>query len=292
MASGHGYLVIGGDSLVGKSLVRSLELRGHRVLSSTRRSDTLNKSRLYLDFQRDESFEVPNGIDYVFVVAAATNYERCESDPLAQRINVELIPRLVLSLLKQRVFVTFISTNAVFGGERPWPQEDDPHAPSIPYAWQKSQAEKIVSVGASKAGTEDHLNIVRLTKILDSNTSPLPAWFLAWSLGEHIQPFSDLIFAPISVKFAGDSLAAIGECRVSGNLHISGAENISYVDLAGSLARDMAIDPRLLKPTTAVESGVHIPFKPRYSGLGMVRTTQLTGLKPQSLGDVALDLLS
>lgn len=291
MTDEPGYLVVGGDSLVGGGLLRALERRGHRVLASTRRRETLDEKRVYLDFESDEPFKVPHGIDYAFIVAAATNYERCETDPLAHRINVELIPRLVLSLLGQNVFVTFISTNSVFGGDRPWPQEDDSHAPGIAYARQKDEAEKIIREGASKAGTEGRLNIVRLTKILDRQTSPLPAWFSTWSRGEAVQPFSDLIFAPMSVQFVGESLATIGEKRISGNLHLSGAENISYVDLATHLARATGVDPGLIEPTTSEKKGIHVPFKPRYSGIGMQRTSALTGLKPQTLDGVVLDLV-
>lgn len=292
MNRGKGYLVVGGDSLVGGGLFRALRRRGHVALVSTRRRETLGADRICLDFESDEAFLAPTQIDYAFIVAAATNYERCETDPLAHRINVDLIPRLVLSLLDQGVFVAFISTNSVFGGERPWPHEDDPHAPGIAYAKQKDEAEKIIRQGASRAGTEERLNIVRLTKILDRQTSPLPAWCSAWARGEPVQPFADLIFAPMSVQFVGEALATIGEKRVSGNLHLSGAENVSYVDLATHLARAMGVDPRLIEPTTAEAKGIHIAFKPRYSGLGMSRTTQLTGLKPQSIAEVARDLAS
>jgi dTDP-4-dehydrorhamnose reductase len=288
----HGYLVVGGDSLVGGGLVRALERRGHRVLASTRRRSTVDEKRVHLDFENDEPFKVPHGIDYAFIVGAATNYERCETDPLAYRINVELIPRLVASLLAQGVFVTFISTNSVFGGERPWPHEDDPHAPGIAYAKQKDEAERVIRADVRRLNAEQRFNIVRLTKIMDANTSPLPNWFSAWDRGEVVQPFADLIFAPMSVQFVGESLATIGEKRVSGNLHLSGVENVSYVDLANNLAGHMGIEPRLIEPTTAEAKGIHIAFKPRYSGLGMSRTTQLTGLKPQSIADVARDLAS
>jgi dTDP-4-dehydrorhamnose reductase len=205
---------------------------------------------------------------------------------------VELIPRLVASLLEQGVFVTFISTNSVFGGERPWPGEEDPHAPGIAYAKQKSAGENVILASARRLDALNRLNIVRLTKILNRDTSPLPAWFAAWQRGEPVQPFSDLIFAPMSVRFVGEALATIGEKRIPGHLHLSGAENVTYVDLANTLAERLRIDPALIAPTTAVEKGVNIPFKPRYSGLGMRRTTALSGIEPQTLADVADDLLA
>lgn len=284
------YLVVGGDSLVGGGLYRALEQRGYGPLASTRRAGTVSAWRVHLDFESEAAFRVPQGVDYVFLVAAATNYDRCEKDPLAYRINVEFIPRVVASMLEQGVFVTFVSTNSVFGGERPWPREDDPHAPGIAYARQKDEAEKVIRAAAARLKAEERLNIVRLTKILDRDTSPLPNWFAAWKRGEVVQPFSDLIFAPMSVQFVGNALATLGEKRIAGDLHLSGAENVSYVDLAKSLADRLGVDSRLIVPTTAEEKGVNIPFKPRYSGLGMQRTTQLSGIEPQTLADVANDL--
>jgi dTDP-4-dehydrorhamnose reductase len=286
----NGYLVVGGDSLVGGELFRALERRGHAALASTRRRDTVDDRRVHLDFESEAPFQILVGVDYAFVVAAATNYDRCEKDPLAHRINVELIPRLIASLLEQGLFVTFISTNSVFGGDRPWPHEDDPHAPGIAYARQKAEAEKIIQADANRLGAGGRLNIVRLTKILSRDTPPLPNWFAAWKRGKAVQPFSDLTFAPMSVRFVGEALATIGEKRVPGNLHLSGAENVTYVELADHLARRLELDPRLIVPTTAEEKCVNIPFKPRYSGLGMRRTTELTGVLPQTIDDVANDL--
>lgn len=286
------FLVVGGDSLVGGGLFRALEKRGYQPYATTRRSEKVDDRYVYLDFESEEQFIPPPSVDYVFVVAAATNYDRCETDPSAKLINEILIPRFVESMLQLGLFVTFVSTNSVFGGDRPWPHEEDPHQPGIAYAKQKAEAEKTIRAAASTRGAEQRLNIVRLTKILDKGTSPLPNWFTAWGRNEVVSPFSDLIFAPMSVNFVGEALATIGEKRVAGDLHLSGAENISYVDLAYSLAERLGIDTGLIAPTTAEERGVHIPFKPRYSGLGMRRTTEMTGLTPQRLADVANDLVA
>jgi dTDP-4-dehydrorhamnose reductase len=37
---------------------------------------------------------------------------------------------------------------------------------------------------------------------------------------------------------------------------------------------------------------VHIAFKPRFSGLGMTRTTELTGIAPQPLDRLVDDLIA
>ena len=290
MSANGGYLVVGGDSLVGGGLVRALTRRNRRVIASTRRMDSVSEQRVFLDFESETKFLVPEGINYVFIVAAATNYERCETDPLAYRINVEFTPRLVGWLLEQGVFVTFISTNSVFGGERPWPHENDPHLPGIPYAKQKAEAEIVIQDIVRRLHAEERFNVVRLTKILNRATPPLPTWFQAWDRGDAIQPFSDLTFAPMSVRFVGEALATIGESRIPGALHLSGAQNVSYVDLAYGLASAMEVSRTLIEPTTAEAKGIHIPFKPRYSGIGMQRTTALTGLLPQPLYEVAIDV--
>ncbi len=285
------FLVVGGDSLLGRGLLRALERRGNTVLVTTRRRETQNSRRLYLDFESEFPFHMPFNFDYAFIVAAATNYDRCELDAVARRINIELIPRLVISLIDQGVFVTFISTNTVFGGERPWPNEDDLSAPCIAYARQKDEAEALIRAAAIHSQSDNRLSIVRLTKMLAPNTPPLPSWFSAWKCGETVEPFSDLIFAPMSVRFVGESLASLGEMRIPGNLHLSGAENITYVELAQCLAHRMGIDPGLIMPTTAEKKGVNIQFKPRYSGLGMQRTTAISGLTPQSISDVVNDIV-
>lgn len=285
-----GYLVVGGDSLVGASVVRALESDGEKVYATTRRRETLGKKRIFLDFESPEDFEVPEGVDTALVIAAATNYDFCERDPMARVINAELVPRTIAALLEHGIYVLFVSTNSVFGGERPWPHEDDPHDPSIAYARQKSEGEAAVLDATKRLGAEDRLAITRLTKILDVATSPLPSWIKALNAGQPIEPFKDLVFAPMSVQFVGRALAELAKKRIAGNLHLSGEKNVDYVTFATAIADRLAVDRALLKPTTATAKGIHIAFKPTYSGLGMERTTQLSGLKPQPLDDVLNDL--
>ena len=285
------HLVIGADSLVGSSLIEALRERGHRVFGTTRRKETLSADRLFFDFEAPAPPEFPDAVEYVHVVAAATDYARCAARPECHAINTVHTPRMIEAFLRRGLFVSFISSNSVFGGDRPWPHEDAPHDARFPYAVQKSLAEQGVIRAARNCDAEQRMAIIRLTKVMDASSSPLPSWFESWRQGQPVQPFADLTFAPVSRRFAANSLAVIAEKRAAGALHISGAENVTYVDFAHILAKTMGVDPKLIIPTTAVAKGVDIPFKPRFSGLGMTRTTACTGLHPQTAEEVVKDIL-
>jgi len=287
----NAYLVVGGDSLVGGSILCALAKRGYRAYSTTRRVGTESQTRIFLDFESFRDFNPPRDVSFLFVAAAVATYERCERDPLSRKINVDLIPRFVEDQLRRGLFVMFISTNSVFGGEHPWPAEDDLHRPQIHYAKQKSEGEAVVCSLASDLGAQRRLAIVRLTKILTPETAPLPNWFSAWEKGQCAQPFEDLIFAPMSAQFAGSALVTLAEKRIAGNLHLSGADNVNYVFFARALAKAAGVSSTLVSPTSATSEGIKIAYKPTYSGLGMRRTTRLSGILPQTLESVVEDLM-
>lgn len=284
-------LVVGGDSLVGGALVRSLESRGITTISTTRRSQLIGDRKVHLDFENIHSFRIPQGIKFAYVVAAATGYEMCEKDPRAFRINVEFTPQLVEMFLRQNIFVIYVSTNTVFGGDRAWPQELDAPTPKIAYARQKVEAETRITQCAQKLLLNHLVSIVRLTKVLSLKTSPIPDWLATWEQGDIVYPFVDLIFAPMTIKFVGDALTTIGEKRIPSIYHLSGAANINYVEFAQQLSRAQGVIDNLVQATSAMKKGIHIEFKPTFSGLGMVNTTNLVGIHPQQIEAVIKDLL-
>lgn len=293
MAKNEQILVVGADSFLGEKLIQILENQHRHVIGTTRRKETLSNNRVYLDlFDDDLNFKLPEGTTYAYLLAGIVNYGECANNPRAWEVNVEKMTRLAALLFEQGVFVTFISTNTVFGGELPWCNEDDPHTPEFPYSKHKSAAEFSIREVAKKLGTLDLFNIVRLTKILGINTSPLPDWFSRLTLAKEINPFSDLIIAPMSLRFTAESLAEIGRSRLVGNFHLSGSKNINYVDLAMAFVNALGYKEALVKPTTATDMKVDIPFKPTFSGIGMERTTELTGIKPQDLNSVVVDVIT
>jgi len=283
-------LLIGGDGQIGARLASTLRARGHRVLATTRTPARADADRPFLDLSRQDAFDPPAAVDRACILAAATTFERCENDPEARRLNVEWVPSLACRLLARGMHVTFLSTNAVFGGRSPCPAEDDPHDPQAAYPRQKSEGEAAIRHAAARLGATDRCAIVRLTKVLSPYSSPVPGWRQAWSRGEVARPFSDLVFAPISLSCAARALAVLLETGPAGNFHLSGEGDVDYGSFARTLAARLGVRPGLVEPAASHELGMRLAFAPRYSALSMARTSRLTGLVPQSLHAVIDDL--
>ncbi len=283
-------LIVGVDSLVGESTAHALRDFGTLVYGTTRRAETVSAERLLLDISEPADFKVPAQIQVAILCAAITPYGRCETDPAALDVNVCGPARLAMRLVEAGVFVVYLSSNTVFGGNRPFCNEDDSVSPGFAYAEQKVQAERALS--EALAHRADRFCIVRLTKVLAPNIAPLPQWYEELSNARPIHPFTDLIFAPISRQFVGRSLARIAKARSPGHFHLSGKENLSYADFAKQTVAAMGLPSELVQPTTSVAAGVRIAFQPRFSALGMARTRALLDIAPQPAESVIADLLA
>ena len=72
MTGAQQYLIVGGDSFVGRSTAAALVARGYRVYATTRRPEAVSEERPLFDFESPDTFVAPEGTDYAFVIAAAT----------------------------------------------------------------------------------------------------------------------------------------------------------------------------------------------------------------------------
>jgi dTDP-4-dehydrorhamnose reductase len=284
-----GVLIVGVDSLVGAATAQALRDRGTLLYGTTRRRETVSPERLLLDLGDVAAFDVPD-VDTAIICAAITPYGACETDPAAFEVNVHGPARLASKLAAAGVFVVYVSSNTVFGGNRPFCNEDDPLSPGFPYAEQKAQAER--ALGEALSAHPDACCVVRLTKVLAPHIPPLPDWSRDLAAGHPIHPFSDLIFAPISRQFVARALIRISEARLPGRFHLSGKENLSYADFAMQTVAAMGLPAELVQPTTAVAAGVRIAFQPRFSALGMARTQARLDVAPQPADSVVADLLA
>ena len=260
-------LVMGSGKLASR-----LKFQGHEVFRTQRQfyGDLFfdlrgNVENLVDDFPEVDIAVVPIGI---------TNYWQCENPEFnSDHINVTALKQLAHAFHKRGVFSVFISSNSVFGGQK-WPREDDVHTPAdIAYSRQKSHAE---------AGP--WTCVIRLTKIITYSTPPIDSWLKTWSQGGTVEAFDDFVISPISMDYAARNVEKISLMDTYGKFHLSGAQNVTYFDLA------CEFNSGQVKHVTSDEAGVRVLWKPKFSGLSMKETTKLFAIEPQPLESVVEDV--
>lgn len=274
------YLVVGGDGLIGRGLVRALRDRGLPVAQTTRRPMD-GAGGVYLDLAAPGP-DLPVTPSIALLCAAVTSIKACADDPAAtRRINVDNTARLAERLLRTGARVVFLSTNAVFDGSRPHARADAQVCPEVEYGRQKAEAERaILGMGPGAA-------VVRLTKVFSGETPLVAGWICALRKGEAIRPFSDLPVCPVSLGYAVDALLAIGQATQDGVFHVSGERDVSYAEFAAALANALGADPGLVLPVLKSESGSVLAYTPAHTSLDMGGLPPGLGLRPQGLADVA-----
>lgn len=283
-------VIVGGDSRIGRQLIAECGKTGASACASTRRTKAAGPGRFFLDLTASRPAEfLPDGGGPVLIVAAKTGYDACEGDPASAKTNIYAPVQLAEAALSAGRRIIFVSTSSVFGGDLPRPSEDANAMPQAAYSKQKAEAEHQLR---KLPGWSSYGSIVRLTKVLAPSTSPLPAWRDALTRGESISPFSDMVFAPISLQFAARSLIRIAFLRCCGNFHLSGADDVTYAEFARQYVEAHKLNSALVVPTTADKTGVDLLFRRRYSALDTARTLRLTKIAPQSMGEVIADLLN
>lgn len=282
------YLIVGGDSLIGAHLARRLAGTG-TVVSTTRRPGS--PGQVFLDLMTgDTDAACATKADVAFVCAAMTNIKSCEADPLASsRINVTETVKLVERLVGEGCFVVFLSSNTVFDGDTPFPDEDAPYSPTTEYGRQKRAAEEQI-LGLGKDAKR--VAIVRLSKVVAPESGMAADFMRRLRDGSPCPAFTDLFLCPASLAYVGAGLMAVAAARIPGVFHLSGTDEMSYTQFALHLAGRIGADPGLVVPGTSSEAGVSVLFRPVHPALGMARTSRLLGLAPEQLDHMMNELES
>jgi dTDP-4-dehydrorhamnose reductase len=271
------YLIVGGDSLIGRHLEGILAGRGE-VVSTTRRADI--PGRLFLDLATgaaDGAFSA--NADVALICASVTRMQDCETDPDGtRRINVTETVRLVRRLAGEGCFVVFLSSNTVFDGRSPFPDEDAAHSPTTEYGRQKSAAE-VQMLGDLES--RERVAVVRLSKVVTPANGMAVDFLRRLRQGTPCPAFADLLLCPVSLAYVGAGLSAVAAARRPGVFHLSGADEMSYAGFARHLAGRIGADPALVVPGNSAAAGVSVLFRPDHPALGMERTQSLLGLVPE-----------
>lgn len=282
-------LIVGVDGLIGSALYRELSNSGHEVLATSRSLERQEHIQFDL-LKSNHNALLASKPKIAYLCAAITNMSACEADPAGTaKTNVAASVALAGALMAAGVFVVFISSNTVFDGSLPWPDEEAAYSPTTEYGRQKTAAESLMR---NLPGADENLAIVRLTKAWSPHSGMGKEFLARMRAGSACRAFSDLVQSPVSVSYVVASLAQVGEGRIAGTYHISGDVELSYSDFAMRLAQAMGVASTLVESAVSSSVGVQVLFKPKHPGLAMTHSRHRLGLKPEPMNDVLQQLLA
>lgn len=272
-------LIIGGNGFIGASLSRRLVGDGVEVISTTR-NHTDGITSIYFDLlDGNHAALLASQPDIVIVCAAMTNMFACERDPeISRRINVDGAVELVRVMIASGAYVVFLSSNTVFDGSVTHVNEDHKYCPTTEYGRQKALAEqRLLAI----PGSDKQLAIVRLSKVVSGNEGIAANFLRRIQAGCAFEAFDDLLLCPTSIGFVVEGLIRISMMRAPGIFHLSGEEEMSYVQFARFLALAIDADDSLVEPVNSRDQGIEVLFRPKYPSLGMARTECHLGVGPE-----------
>lgn len=273
-------LIVGADSLIGAGLMTSLGQAGVSTIGTSRRPDTTSSNRVFLDLADDLFMELEvSGFSCAFLCAGITSMVACEeSSAQTRQINVTNTVRFAKRLLERGTRLVFLSSNTVFDGSIPWPDEGATCSPANEYGRQKAEVEKeLLSLSNSNAPVA----VVRLSKVLTPFAGMAADFLKRLGGGNACPAFSDLRLSPTSLGYTIDALLATADSNADGVFHLSGAEEMSYAELARRLAMRIGADPALVCSVPSTISGTKVLFRPEHPGIAMLRTQARLGIAPE-----------
>lgn len=273
-------LIIGMDSGIGSALHRILIDSGWSVSGTSRKKDKLSSRVFYLDLANVADFNLQRSFDVIFICACVTKIAECRlAADYTQKINQDTPVQLAHYFLKLNpsTHIIFLSTSAVFNGQKPRYHVSDVTCPITNYGRFKEKAEK------NLLNLTDKVTILRLTKVLTSSYPLVLQWIKALSGNTAIEPFYDLQLCPIPITSVLYCLKEIVEKKLFGIIHLSGDLDVTYLEVAQWIIRKMKKSSALIKQKSAMASGILIEEAPCYSSLDMTESNKLFALSKQTL---------
>jgi CDP-6-deoxy-D-xylo-4-hexulose-3-dehydrase len=276
-------LVIGASGLTGGALLRTLEAQGGEVVGTalTRAGNGLRE----LDINDGAAVAALVGEFApvtVYLTAAFTDVEACESDPpRARRVNVEG-PCLVAEAAKQAgALLVFYSSEYVFDGlAGPYGEEDIPNPISV-YGQTKLDAESAIAASGAAA------LIIRTTGVYGWDRTSKDFAMQVWqrlSAGETMRVPADQVSTPTLVDHLAEVSVRLVEAGVRGLVHVAGRDRLARADFARRLAATFALNPDLIQAVPTAELGQRAR-RPLDAGLRTSRVQQLLGTDAMELNE-------
>lgn len=279
------FLLIGGDSEIGRATHRHMRNAGRPVAATTRRGELVSEERPKLDLGGDLSAWDPSpNVSAACILAAQARLAACAADPLGSaRINVTQTLALTERLIARDIYVLFISTNQVFDGNLAHVDAAAATCPLSEYGRQKALAEAALCQHMRRGAP---IGILRFAKVVSPGMPLLVDWAAALRRGARIRAFHDMQMAPLPVEQASAAITALLDARATGIFQLSGPHDVSYTKVAHHIAGRVGADPALIDAVGARSTGLPEGSTPRHTTLDSQAMRQRFGIAPRGPWEV------
>lgn len=263
-------LIIGIDSNVGRALQEKLTINGWDVWGTSRREKQASKNVIFLDLENTAEFSTQKEFDVVYLCAGTTKIATCETNQDdTYKINVDAQLYLANYFFQKQSHVIYLSSNAVFDGSKPKYTVMDIPSPQTWYGNCKAVVERGLN------NISNHIAIVRMTKILFSDYPLFQQWLSDLKNNRMIHPYFDLSFCPISIDVVTACLEKIAIDKLGGIIHLSGEDDVTYLDAAYYFAKMGEFSHHLINPISVFASNEKRANIPCFTSLDITKSKRL-----------------
>jgi len=248
------YLIVGGDSVIGKALGNYWEDNNTDFHSSTRKLALSSEVRPFIDLENLDFSNLDYGYDVAILCAAVSSIAKCELHKKRTRIiNVINTYTLLEKLSLLGTHIIFLSSNQVFDGSKPLNKTSDRKKPVCEYGKQKAEAEDLIS-------NLKKFSILRLSKVIHPNLPILIKWSESLEMGQQINAFADMSLSPIDIGKVVLKIDSLAKSKVVGIFHCSGGVDMSYYDYAIQYVKRFGYSENLVNKESCKSIGLKPPL--------------------------------
>lgn len=241
-------LIVGGDSRLGVSISKFFRYKKLSYIKTSRRKN-IKKNQKFLDLNNTSKFLIPTKVNCALILAYQNNIEQCQKNfKISYKINVTNTVNIIKKLLKNKIFVLFISSNLVFNNKSKIRLEESKKKPSTNYGLMKSLCETKILKYAKKNNLEDKIAILRITKVASRQSEPFKTWKKLIKLKKKIIALKDLYCCPITEDAFNSTVYKIFKNQQQGIFHLSGKKDYSYFQIANKLLKKKGLTKKFIIP--------------------------------------------
>lgn len=228
-------LIIGASGFIGRHLYAETKYRGYKVLGTQFSAKFNNHISFNLLNDRisdvlSSAFLQGNETICAVICSAISKIEFCSKNrELTYQVNVENTIRLLEDLHILGIKSVFLSSDAVYDGQRGYYNENIACSPLNEYGRQKAEVENYIL----KHAPVDL--VLRLSKVVGDNLKEshlFSEWYQCRQLGKPIVQFKGQIFSPTYVKDIAQGILFSMEKGLTGLYNMANSEFFSRDELA------------------------------------------------------------